>query len=281
MQATVADVIEIMESLAPPWLAEDWDNVGLQIGNPQLPAKRIWIALDPIPKVIKAACKHNVDILITHHPLIFRPLKRIDLNTPVGGIIQMAVQHQLAVYSAHTNFDIVKDGVNDILGQRLQLQNLDILHPVKPDVAALDESENFVHKNNSYGIGRIGTLSETVSLKTLVSMVKKELELDYVKVAGNLKKKVFRVAVCSGSGSSLMKAFLSSNADVYISGDIHYHDARDAEAVQRAIIDIGHFASEHLLVEALAERLDKRVRQAGLEVTVRACSIEEDPFAVT
>jgi dinuclear metal center YbgI/SA1388 family protein len=220
-------------------------------------------------------------MLITHHPLIFRPLKRIDFNTPDGAIIQMAVKHQLAVYSAHTNYDIAKDGVNDILGQRLRLQNLEILHPVKPDVSALDESGSFVNKKNTYGIGRIGTLSEASSLKTLVSMVKKELGLDYVKVAGSLKKKVFRVAVCSGSGSSLMKAFLSSDADVYISGDIHYHDARDAEAVQRAIIDIGHFASEHLLVEALASRLDKRVRQAGLDATITACSIEEDPFTIT
>ena len=128
MQATVANVIEIMESLAPPWLAEDWDNAGLQIGNPQLPASRIWIALDPVLRVIKAACKNNVDMLITHHPLIFSPLKRIDFNTPEGAIIQMAIQHQMAVYSAHTNYDIVRDGVNDILGRRLRLQNMDILH---------------------------------------------------------------------------------------------------------------------------------------------------------
>ena len=102
MDATVAQIIEIMDRLVPPWLAEEWDNVGLQIGNPRLPARRIWVALDPGPEVIEAACQHKVDLLITHHPLIFRPLKSIDFDTPGGSIIQKAAQHQLAIFSAHT-----------------------------------------------------------------------------------------------------------------------------------------------------------------------------------
>ena len=278
MEATVEQIIDIMDQLVPPSLAEEWDNVGLQIGNPQLPVRRIWIALDPGPEVIEAACKNKIDLLITHHPLIYKPLKSIDFTTPGGSTIQMAAQHQLAIFSAHTNFDIVSDGVNDILAQRLGLKNLQILQPVKVNASALNDMDAAGNGEAAYGIGRIGELDKTSSLKSLVSQVKKKLKLDFVKVAGDLNMKVVRVAICSGSGSSLMPAFLSSKADVYISGDIHYHNARDAACNQRAIIDIGHFASEHLLVEVLADRLDRLITEAGINAKVKACTMETDPF---
>ncbi|MBW2515824.1 MAG: Nif3-like dinuclear metal center hexameric protein [Deltaproteobacteria bacterium] len=279
MQATVAQIIDIMDRLVPPWLAEEWDNVGLQVGDPQLPVQRIWIALDPGAEVIEAACKNKVDLLITHHPLIFRPLKSIDFGTPGGSIIQMAARHQLAIFAAHTNFDIVSDGVNDILAKRLGLKNVEILRPIKVEARAQkEEGSSATAEELAYGIGRIGILDRPSSLKALISMVKKKLQLKFVKVAGDLKMKISRVALCSGSGSSLVPAFLTSEADVYISGDIHYHNARDAESVHRAIIDIGHFASEHLMVEALARRLEQRISDAGMSAQIKACTIEKDPF---
>ncbi len=278
MEATVEQIINLMDRMIPPSLAEEWDNVGLQIGNPQLPVRRIWIALDPGPEVIEAACKNKVDLLITHHPLIFKPLRSIDFATPDGFIIQMAAQHQLAIFAAHTNYDIVSDGVNDILAERLGLKRLQILHPVKVNASAPPKTSPLSGDEAEHGIGRIGELEKTSSLKSLVLMVKKRLKLDFVKVAGDPKMKVSRVAVCSGSGSSLMPAFLSSKAEVYISGDIHYHNARDAECIQRAIIDIGHFASEHLMVEALADRLDRLITEAGINAKVKACTMEKDPF---
>lgn len=278
MQATVAQIMEIMDRLVPPWLAEEWDNVGLQIGDPQLPVQRIWISLDPAADVIAAACKNKVDLLITHHPLIFRPLKSINFGTPGGSIIQMAAQHQLAIFAAHTNFDIVSDGVNDILAQRLELKRLAILQPIKVEASSQKEASLCASDEVAYGIGRLGVLDKPSSLKSLVSMVKNKLKLNSVRVAGDLKMKVSQVALCSGSGSSLVPAFLSSKAEVYISGDIHYHNARDAESEQRAIIDIGHFASEHLMVEALAQRLKYLLTEAGISAKVKACTIEKDPF---
>ena len=281
MDASVAQIIKIMENLAPPWLAEDWDNAGLQIGNLQLPARRIWIALDPGPEVIETACKSKVDLLITHHPLIFKPLKSIDFNTPGGSIIQKAAQHNLAIYSAHTNLDIVNDGVNDILAQRLELKDLEILQAVRVETPGEVETDPPVDSKTEYGIGRIGVLKKTSSLNSLAALVKSRLGLDFVKVAGDPEMKISRVAICSGSGSGLMQAFLSSEADVYISGDIHYHDARDAEYVQRAVIDIGHFASEHLMVEALADRLNQSSKEAGFSAEITACLSEKDPFIIT
>jgi dinuclear metal center YbgI/SA1388 family protein len=207
-------------------------------------------------------------------------LKSIDFDTPAGSIIQMAADHKLAIFSAHTNLDIVRDGVNDVLAQRLGLQNPAVLKPVrlgekaKEDIAALSGGQL------EYGIGRIGSLAKAGSLKSLVSMVKKKLELDFVKVAGDLEMKVKRVAICSGSGSGLMEAFLSSKAQAYISGDIHYHDALEAKSANRAIIDIGHFPSEHLMVDALAQQLENVITRAGFEAEIMACTIEKDPFKI-
>ena len=278
MGASVAQIIKIMDKLAPPWLAEEWDNVGLQIGDPRLPVRRIWVALDPSQEVVQAACKKNVDLLITHHPLIFRPLKSIDFDTADGAIIQMAAQHQLAIFSAHTNLDIVRDGVNDVLAQRLEIQDLCILQPVHAGERSKENISPFMGGETEHGIGRIGSLAKAGNLKSLVSMVKNKLKLDFVKVAGDLEMSVARVAICSGSGSSLMQAFLSSDAQVFISGDIHYHDARDAESANRGIIDIGHFPSEHLMVEALAHQLEKTISGEGMKIKVEPCVLETDPF---
>jgi dinuclear metal center YbgI/SA1388 family protein len=280
MQATVGQIIKMMDRLAPPWLAEEWDNVGLQIGDPRLPVRRIWVALDPGPEVVKAACGQDVDLLITHHPLIFRPLKSIDFTTPGGAIIQMASQHQLAIFSAHTNLDIVREGVNDVLAQRLGLKHMEILQPVK--TAKPPQSDNFspIDGESQHGIGRIGSLAKATSLKSLALMVKEKLKLDFAKVSGNPELQVTRVAICGGSGSSLMQTFMSSDAQVYISGDIGYHDARDAEDANRSIIDIGHFPSEHLMVDALTHQLEKLLNQEGIKIEVEACNIEKDPFII-
>ena len=119
MVAKLADIIKIMETIAPRGFAEEWDNSGLQLGKKDWPIRSIWVALDPLPEVVAAASREDVDLLITHHPLIFRPLNSLDFSTPVGAIVRMATQHEVAVYSAHTNFDIVNKGLNDILAARI------------------------------------------------------------------------------------------------------------------------------------------------------------------
>jgi putative NIF3 family GTP cyclohydrolase 1 type 2 len=160
----------------------------------------------------------------------------------------------------------------------LGIKHLQILQPVKLEASVQKMADPSANGEMAYGIGRIGILDKPSSLKALVSRVKKKLELNFVKVAGDPTMEISRVALCSGSGSSLVPAFLASEADVYISGDIHYHNARDAESEQRAIIDIGHFASEYLMVEALAQRLEHLIAEAGISAKIKACTIEKDPF---
>lgn len=285
MAATVADIIKVMETLAPLRLAEEWDNVGLQVGQLDWPVRSIWVALDPLCDVVDGACRNGVDLLITHHPLIFNPLRCINFDTPVGSVIQAAAGHKLAIFAAHTNFDSATDGINDVLASRIGLADLKVLkradHPDETSAAKfyplLPPKTDYIQRQ---GLGRVGELDETIELLPLALSIKEKLGLKYVKVAGKPDLPVRLIAVCSGSGSSLMKDFYSSGAQVFISGDLRYHDAREAEALNRGLIDMGHFESEYLAVEVLAKRLDKILAASGEDVKVEACRLENDPFLV-
>ena len=123
MTVRVADIMAQMETLAPPVLAENWDNCGLQVGDRQWPAARIMVALDPSPEVVEEACAKKINLLITHHPLLLRPEKQIDFSTPTGQVISRCATHSLAIYAAHTNLDSTLGGLNDILADLLNLRN--------------------------------------------------------------------------------------------------------------------------------------------------------------
>ena len=275
MTATVADIIKVMETMAQLRLAEEWDNVGLQVGPLDWPVRSIWVALDPLYDVVDDACRNGVDLLITHHPLIFNPLRCINFDTPVGSVIQAAAGHKLAIFAAHTNFDSAADGINDLLAFRVGLADLKVLK--RGDHPCEDSATDDIQKQ---GLGRVGELEETMELLPLALSIKKKLGLKYIKIAGKPDLPVRRVAVCSGSGSGLMKDFYSSGAQVFISGDLRYHDAREVEALNLGLIDMGHFASEYLMVEVLAKRLAKILAADGKEIKVEACGLENDPFLV-
>ncbi len=270
----VADLVAIMEQLAPSDLAEEWDNCGLQVGSMQWPVKKIWVALDPLLPIIKAAVDHNVDMVITHHPLVFQALTRIDLETVVGQVIGAAVKGNTAIYAAHTNLDSAFEGINDALAEKIGLQDSTPLVPAKLPFGAEDADASMPKQ----GLGRVGGLNPTVTVDQLAQRIKKEMGTPQVRVAGDPQIVVDRAAVCSGSGAGLMDAFLMSGAQVYISGDLKYHDARTVEAVGRAMIDVGHFASEHIMIEPLVSRLQQAIRALNGSAQVEACQMEQDPF---
>lgn len=272
---TVADIIAVMERIAPPTLAEEWDNCGLQVGSSQWPVQKIWVALDPLFSVIESAAAQEVDLVITHHPLIFKPLRSVDVETDIGRIINKALISQTAVYAAHTNLDSTANGINDILAQRIGLQDLVPLQPV-----AGASSTNTGSGETPFGLGRVGKLLSAVSAAKLAQEVKSALALDTVRVAGDLQTAVQKVAVCSGGGGSLLGAFFKTDAQVYISGDLRYHDARAAEAAGRVLIDVGHFPSEHIVVNSLAGELQKQMASAHWNIIVEPCQLEHDPFTI-
>ena len=273
MKATVGDMMDIMETLAPLSLAEDWDNAGLQIGHRDQPVNRVMVALDPSIEVVKSACQQNVDLLITHHPLIFKPLYAIDLNTPVGRIISLSVETKLSIFSAHTNLDIAHEGINDMLAEKLSLTDINLLE-------GGNESTRVKDGEKMTGLGRIGVLEDKMGLSELAESVKEKLGLKSLRVAGHQDLLVSNVAICCGSGSSLLGRFFSSNAQVFIAGDLRYHDAREVEALNLGLIDIGHFASEHLMLEVLVRKLDEKIKERELDVVADACTLEKEPFVI-
>ncbi|MFO7708926.1 MAG: Nif3-like dinuclear metal center hexameric protein [Desulfobacterales bacterium] len=269
MAAALKVIVRILEAVAPAALAEPWDNVGLQVGDPEAAVSRIWVALDAGPDVIRAGGDAGVDLIITHHPLVFKALKRIDLNTPTGAAIGHAVRHGLAVVSLHTNLDAVAGGLNDLLGQRLGLKRM------RP-LCAEDRRSAGVGP----GIGRIGELSRPQRLDALARDVKKRLGAAAVRRVGAPGAMVGCVAVSTGSGGSLVPHFLRSKAHVLISGDLGYHVAREVEYAGRSLIDVGHFHSEHFLKEALVQRLQNEFSRRRMAVRVQACPLEKDPFTM-
>lgn len=267
----VYDIIGLMDDFAPPDLAEDWDNCGLQIGSPDWPVRKVWVALDALPGVVEEAAKEHVDLLITHHPLIYKPLNAIDLSTPLGKIIGTAINAQTAIYSAHTNLDSALYGVNYVLALIAGIQEM------APLVAAKCNQDPD-RCSQKVGLGRIGLLQKPVSITTLAKKLKERLNLQTVRIVGKLDAIVEKAAVCSGSGGGFIDDFLHSDAQVYISGDIRYHDARDVEAAGKTLIDVGHFASELIVVEALVGRLNKAVKDKGWKLDISACGLEREPF---
>jgi dinuclear metal center YbgI/SA1388 family protein len=268
--ADVKDIIGLMEDIAPGNLAEDWDNSGLQIGDRNWPVKKVLVALDPSPSVLQSACKKNADLLITHHPLLMKPLKNLILDTPLGQIIDLSVRHRLAIFSAHTNLDSVKGGLNDFFADRIGLKNLSLL--VSSNISSLYPVEN------QHGIGRIGELEIPMSLAAFSDKIKSEFGLSALKVSGPLDMTVKKIAVCTGSGSGLMNQFFATDADVYITGDLKFHDAKDAQMNHRGLIDVGHFASEAIMIDLIADRLNEQIKEKGLDICVEALKEEEDPF---
>lgn len=266
MRCNLGKVMDAVEEIVPSEFAEEWDNSGMQLGDRDWPVERIWVALDPLPEVISAACRKNIDLVITHHPLIFKPLATLNVSTLEGSVIRQALNHQVAIYAAHTNLDRIEDGVNDVLASRIGLCNTS---PLSIDGIS-----------GRAGFGRMGNLPQPMPLALLARDLKQILNLGHVRVVGDLDMIVRTAAVCSGSGSSMLGDFFDSGTDVFISGDLKYHDARNFEFARKALIDVGHFASEHLIVEAFAERLKRHFDDKGMTLTVAPYTSEKDPFVL-
>ena len=247
MLATVNDLVELLEELMPSNLAEDWDNVGLMLGRKGKTVKKILLALDLSKEVVEQAVAQKIDLIITHHPAIFKKLKRVVDNDWQQDLLLTLAENGIAVYSAHTNLDCVSTGVNDVLAKLLKLEDTEIL-------------------DDSNGLGRIGVVEET-SLAEYAQVVKNTLKADYV-VVGDAGKQVHKVAVCGGAGSDLIDLALAKGADTLVTGDVKYHSAQQAVFSGLNIIDAGHQPTELPVLEKLADRLSLRLVERDMDVVV-------------
>jgi dinuclear metal center YbgI/SA1388 family protein len=270
MSLTVQQILSLIDSDIAPWhLAESWDNCGLCAGNPQWPVRRVLVGLDADTPVLEAARQWKADMVLTHHPLFITPVETIDFSVMPGSAIALSASEHLAIVCAHTNLDKAENGLNDALARRLEIRADRILE-IDPGAGGMT--------GHAIGMGRVGPVSAPVSLAQMADQVKAQLGGGSVRVVGDPGKKIREAAVCTGSGGSLIPAFLASGADVFITGDIKYHEARLIESHNRALIDVGHFASEIIARDLLAHRLEQAVSRAGFSLEIQAFTGETDPF---
>lgn len=367
-QQRIQDLIGLIHRLYSPELAEDWDNVGLQVGDPDALLTRVMIALDPSLAAVQAAQAAGAQALVTHHPLLFAPLKRLAPDSAVGETLWTAVRTGVAVISAHTNLDCAVSGLNVWLAEALGVLQSQPLQPVAGDylklvvfvpaghektvtdavfaagggqIGAYDgcsfrcagvgtfrpgvgtapfigrvgqaeevqelrvetivpraklarvlEAMRAAHPYEEVaydllplqnqvpgaGLGRIGRLANPLALAEFAARIKKALGCESLRLVGDGGRQVHKVAVCGGSGAGLLRTAQRQGADVLVTGDIKYHDARQAEELGIALIDAGHFPTEQLMIARMAEALGVAAQQKNWELTFEVYPGERDPF---
>ena len=250
--ATVADILTFVESLAPRSMKMNWDNVGLLCGRKEKEVKKILVALDPFRNVIDEAIKIGADCIVTHHPLIFRnPLMAVNEDSETGRCVLALIEHGIAAVNAHTNYDLAPGGINDILAQTLELQNITVINPEGEDA-----------EGRPYGLLRCGTVEET-TLQAFLPTVKKSLNCDGLRYVDG-GRPVRKVAVGGGSCADEMGDALAAGCDTFVTADVKYNQFRTAYELGLNLIDAGHFHTENPAMPVLAEKL--RAAFPGTEV---------------
>jgi len=242
------EIIEIMNKWAPPSLVDHWDNTGFQIGDDNKEVDKILLALDLDYNVYKWAKLHDFKMIITHHPAIFAPMKSITTNSYKEGLIYNLIKDGIVVFNVHTNLDRAEGGLNDYLAKILGLKNLQVL-----EIDKMGEEVD-------HGYGRVGDIEE-VSLSEYLQFIKGRLETDYLIVYGETEKTVKRVAVCGGSGAEFITHAHRSNASIYVTGDIKYHDAQEGAELGITVVDAGHYHTEKIILPVIKEHLEKNLRE--------------------
>ncbi|MBQ8802322.1 MAG: Nif3-like dinuclear metal center hexameric protein [Tyzzerella sp.] len=237
------EIIGVIEHTYPKQAALEWDNVGLLVGRTEKEVNKIYVALDPTDEVIDEAIQRKADMIVTHHPLIFSPLKKITDEHFIGNRVVKLLQHDISYYAMHTNYDVL--GMAELSGVIMGLDDTEVL-----DMTDMEQLK---------GIGRVGELTNEMTLKECCELVKEKFHLDTVKVFGDINRKVKRVAISPGSGKSMIKSAIQKKVDVLITGDIDHHVGIDAVAQELAIIDAGHYGLEHIFIEDMAGYLLKNI----------------------
>lgn len=366
----IQDLLGLLNQLYDPALAEDWDNVGLQVGDPGAPLEKVLVALDPSEAAVAAAAATKAQALVTHHPLLFRAVKRLTPEDAVGQTVWTAIRANVAILCSHTNLDCAVDGLNSWLADAIGVQQSVPLQPVtgnyfklivfvpegheeqvadavfsaggghvgaydqcsfrshgqgtfrpgqgtNPYAGAIGKKEQVqevrletivpnrklarviekMQKKHPYeevaydliplhnqvpgaGLGRIGTLGQETPLENFTAQVKDALKCDHLRVVDAGKNMIQKVALCGGSGAGLLQTAHRQGADVLVTGDAKYHDARLAEELGIALIDAGHFATEKIMIEQVVNALRFAAEKRHWDIIFEAYQGEEEPFRV-
>ena len=243
-------IADVIEELAPKDLAESWDNVGLMVGDMDQSINKIFVCLDITSENVSQAISAGANMIVSHHPLIFSPLKRIIEGDVSGSIIRSLIQNNISVYSAHTNLDHATGGTNDALADKLGLDNVRRF----TDEECCDELGNSIPN-----IGRVGTLEYPMTIEDFVSFTKSVLGCSAIKYVGTPGDTVATVALCSGAGGDGIYSAYHAGADVYVTSDIRHHEAQLAFELGINLIDAGHFETENTICEFMKEYLENNL----------------------
>lgn len=226
------DIIKKLEVQSPKEYALDWDNVGLLIGRHDKDVKKIMIVVDVTERICDAAIEQKVDMIISHHPIIFGKIKRVNDETPLGRKLLGLIEAGICCYAMHTNFD-TKGGMAKEAAKILSLKSKEVL-------------EETLYGE---GIGQVGVLDKAITLKEMAERVKDLFELPHVMVYGDLEAKVEKIAVSPGSGKSVIEEAYNKKAECLITGDIGHHEGLDALELGVNIIDASHYGLEKIFMQ--------------------------------
>ena len=239
------EIMQVIEAAYPRSAALDFDNVGLLAGRAGKEVNRVYLALDATDAVIDRAIEAGADMLITHHPLIFSPMKRVTDEDFIGRRVVKLIQSDIAYYAMHTNYDVL--GMATLSEKILGIKNSQVL-----DVTMCEDG-------NEEGIGRVGDLEKPMTLEECCVYVKHKLKLGSLKVFGDMNGTVSRLAVSPGSGKSAVAPAIAKGADVLVTGDIGHHDGLDAVEQGLAVIDAGHYGTEYIFIDDMKHFLEDKL----------------------
>ncbi len=246
--------------LAPPENAEEWDNVGLLAGRPEKEVKRVYLALDATDEVIEHAAQFKAELLLTHHPMIFKPMKTVTGDDFTGRRIMELIRHDISYIALHTNYDVCC--MADLAAEKLGLTDTEPLCFLRTD-----------KDGNTLGLGKAGRLSTSCTLKECAELVKKSFAIPDVRIYGDEDALVERAAILPGSGGSEVSFAIEKDADVYITGDISHHQGLDAVLQGLSVIDAGHYGIEKIFTG----HMEKWFRETLPDIRVFTEDIKE-PF---
>lgn len=262
------EVISRFERFCPQNLAESWDHVGLQVGNPNRPVHKLMTTLDVRPEVVQEAIERQVDFIFAHHPIMFHPAKDLDTRNPQNQMYADLLNHQITVYAAHTNLDAVSGGMNDWLAEKLGLTDT---RPLLSKGETLDE-------RGSQGMGRVGMLNRSMTYHEFANYCLKVFNLHGLRLISPLDvHPIRRVAVLGGSGGQFWPAAVKLGADAYVTGDVSYHVAHDMIANKLLVADVGHHV-EAVCIEGLAELLTRFSHEDGWDFQICHTEVNTDPY---
>ncbi len=242
----ITTVLQAIREISPERLQESWDNTGIQIlPDVDAPVHRILVCLEINDEIVEEAVRKKADLIVTHHPLMFRPVGSITPETAVGRQSIRLIQNNIAVYSSHTAFDSAPHGTNQDLAEQLELQNIRPMLPSPEDARA--------------GMGRYGEYFPPKDFSDFIALLERVCTEDPLRTFGVIPEQVSCAALCTGAGAEFMKEALSLGADVYITGDVKYHEARDAADQGFCLIDAGHYGTEIQFASNMAAQLRDRL----------------------